>query len=100
LSSDIHSVGFEVSGPGLSLFDTLDYEVTYDSDQTEQGITGTKAIAGADKIEENNLILGSCSSGGTCIYNTGVKNIHLKVTLHKTGENNTSDKVLEQEINL
>ena len=100
LSSDKHSVGFEVSGPGLSLFDTLDYEVTYDSDQTEQGITGTKAIAGADKIEENNLILGSCSSGGTCIYNTGVKNIHLKVTLHKTGENNTSDKVLEQEINL
>lgn len=57
-----------------------------------------KLLAGADKIEESNLILGSCSSGGTCVYNSGVKNIDLKVTLHKTGEDKTSDKILEQKI--
>jgi hypothetical protein len=100
LNPDRHSVGFELSGQGLSLFDTAEYQITYDSDQTEQGIVGTKIIDGVNKIEENNLILGSCSSGEVCVYNTGIKNIDLTVTLHKTGEDKTSDKILEQKIGM
>lgn len=63
-----------------------------------QGITGTKIIAGADKIEVDNLILGACSSEEKCVYNTGIKNIKLEVILHKTGEDKTSDSVLKLEI--
>lgn len=79
------SVSFQISGDDLSLFDAADYQITYDSDQSMQGILGTKVIVGADTITENNIILGSCSSGGECAYNTGVSNLILKVVLRKTG---------------
>jgi len=100
LNPDGYSVGFEISGPGLSLFDTAEYQITYDSEQAKQGIIGTKTTAGVNNIEENNLILGSCSRGEKCVYNTGIKSVNLKVTLHKTGEDKTSDKILGQEISM
>ena len=100
LNPDGHSVSFEISGPGLSYFDTAEYQITYDSEQAKQGIIGTKTIGGVNNIEENNLILGSCSSGEKCVYNTGIKSVNLKVSLHKTAEDKTSDKILEQGISM
>ncbi len=49
------------------------YELTYDTDTVPQGAVG--------KGSKATITLGTCSTGGTCVYHTGVKNIHLKVTL-------------------
>lgn len=94
LREDKNAVGFKVSGD-LSGYKSLDYLITYGSNQSTQGIMGTKVISGVSEITEEDLLLGSCSSGGTCTYNTGITNINLKVTLH-----GTSDKILEEKISL
>ncbi len=93
------SVGFKIVGASLPAYDTLNYEITYDSDQGTQGITGIKEILGENEVSVDNQILGSCSTGGTCVYNSGVKNIHLKITLHGIDITVVPDKILEQEIN-
>jgi hypothetical protein len=95
LREDKKAVGFKVAGSDLATFDSLDYLITYDSDQTEQGITGTRVIGGANEITEDDLLLGYCTTGGTCVYFTGVTTINITVTLH-----GSTDKVLTQEITL
>lgn len=74
-----HSVSFIVSN--IADFKQLNYTLTYDNDSGPQGITGTKEIKGEDKLEIKDLLLGSCSSGGTCVYHQNVKQINLEVVL-------------------
>lgn len=77
--NDQKEVGFKVYGPELPKYTKIDYLITYDSDQGIQGISGTKNINGADQIVENNLILGTCSSGGTCSYNSGIRKVKITI---------------------
>ncbi len=79
--SDTSHVGFTVSGQDLSLFEKANYTITYDSDQTMQGIIGVLNVSGQSEVGAVNLFLGSCSEGGTCTANTGVKNINIEVKL-------------------
>lgn len=95
LREDKKAVGFKVEGYDLDMYTSLDYLITYNSDQGTQGIVGTKTVSGVSKIVEENLILGSCSSGGVCTYNTGVSEINIEVTLH-----GSTEKVLEQTISI
>lgn len=62
-------------------FNQLKYALTYDSDSGPQGITGTIDINNQLNIEVKELLLGTCSSGGTCVYHQGVKQINLEVVL-------------------
>ncbi len=79
--SDTQHVSFTLNGPGLPAFDKANYTITYDSDQTMQGIVGTLSTSGQNEVSAANLFLGSCSDGDTCTANTGVKNINIEVKL-------------------
>jgi hypothetical protein len=76
------TLGFKIRGLTLPEFETLDYLITYDSDSTKQGITGKISVDGKEEIFAKNLIMGTCSDK-SCSYNTGVKNILLKIILTK-----------------
>lgn len=91
--NDKKYVGFKVSGLDPNTYSNLDYLITYDSDQTKQAITGTKNISSETEIIENDLILGWCSSGGTCVYNSGVSTVKIEITLH-----GATDEILTSEI--
>lgn len=77
-----HNAGFTVTD--ISRFNQLKYTLTYDSLSGPQGITGTIEINNQTDIEVKNLVLGSCSSGGTCVYHEGVTQINLEVVLTGT----------------
>ncbi|OGM76417.1 hypothetical protein A2210_00210 [Candidatus Woesebacteria bacterium RIFOXYA1_FULL_40_18] len=76
-----HSVGFRLTGEGLSLFDKAEYTITYNSDQGEQAMKGSIDIGDKSEVEVNNLLLGTCSSGGICVYNSGVDTVKLEIIL-------------------
>ncbi|MCL5783815.1 MAG: lamin tail domain-containing protein [Patescibacteria group bacterium] len=79
LSSDHLKLAFQVSS--ISNSSHLDYQITYDTDTISDGIQGSADLTGQDTFSLDNLTLGTCSTGGTCVYYSGVKNIHLKVDL-------------------
>lgn len=74
-------VGFRIYGDDLPTFDSYAYTVSYDSEQGQQGIMGEKKIEGKNDIEVNHLLLGTCSSGGTCTYHSGVSKVTFEVEL-------------------
>lgn len=93
LNSSKTAVGFNVVH--ISAFDSLDYQITYNSDGGVKGIVGTISIGGVDSITRDDLILGTCSTGGVvCTYDTGITSLHMKLTLYASGGN----KVLEQDL--
>lgn len=65
----------------LTGFEKLSYTLTYDSDLAVQGVQGVALLQGVKEFEKTGILLGTCSTGGTCVYHTGVKNILLKVKL-------------------
>lgn len=79
LSYASHSAGFIVTN--TIDFNQLKYALTYESDSGPQGIVGTVEINGQNFIEVKNLITGTCSSGGTCVYHENIKLINLNVVL-------------------
>lgn len=81
LMDENRAVGFKLEGDDLSAFDNITYEISYDSDSQDQAIVGEMSIDGKDVIEVNDLVLGTCSSGGTCVYHTGINQINLTVIL-------------------
>lgn len=77
-------------------FVKITFELTYDSDSGLQGITGQTDLNNQEEYIQNNLILGTCSTGGTCIYHTGIKNIKLKIELEDVkGEIMDLEKLIE-----
>lgn len=74
-------VGFRITGEDLSQFDSFAYTISYDCEQGQQGIMGEKKIEGKNDIEVNNLLLGTCSSGGTCVYHSGISKVMFEVKL-------------------
>jgi len=88
------AVGFKVEDVGQ--FNQLNYEISYKTNGVSQGIVGTIKIEGQNEITKEGFTLGTCSSGGTCVYHSGIKEIKLKITL--TDQNN-NQKILEKMIN-
>lgn len=76
-----HQASFTLTGEGLTLFNSLDYTLTYQSDSQAEAITGSLNIDDQSIIEKTDLILGTCSTGGTCVYHQNITNIKLKVIL-------------------
>lgn len=91
LSEDRRYISFSLSK--ISSIKHLSYALSYDSDFGSQGIVGEVDLVEQEKYEKNNLLLGTCSTGGTCIYHTGVKNVKLQVTLQNLED---ETQVLEQ----
>lgn len=82
---DKKAVWFEVIG--VSSFDSLKYEISYNSDGGERGIVGEVEINGQEEIERRDLILGTCSSlGKVCVYDQGISKVQLKIMLIKKDE--------------
>lgn len=81
-NTDKNKVGFTLSGDELKNYYKLEYKIIYDSNQGIQVIEGSKNIEDFKELKEKNLIIGSCSSGGTCSYNTNVSKIDLVITLN------------------
>lgn len=89
IGEDLKSVNFEAQN--IQNFQKLDYEVTYDSDLAPQGVIGSATLSGELNYQKQ-IILGTCSTGGTCVYQTGVKNFNLKVELTDPSGNKTTLK--------
>lgn len=90
LSADRKTVSFTLSSIGT--FSKFSYELTYNSDSAPQGVVGQELITSQTEYQKE-ITLGTCSTGGTCTYHTGVSNLHLKVTLQK---DDGSEITLEQ----
>lgn len=74
-----HQAEFKVLN--ISQFNQLKYELTYDSDSGPQGISGTIDINNQPIVFVSDLILGTCSEGGTCVYHQNFTKLNLSVTL-------------------
>ena len=94
LREDKKAIGFKAGN--LADYQTLRYEIIYDSENSDKGITGQLEINQQNEISRENLILGTCSGieGKVCVYDEGITKLHLKVTLFSDSE----QAVLEKEI--
>lgn len=76
---------------------TIDYQITYDTDVKSQGIAGSVKYDPAMNAEfGKSVVLGTCS-GIVCVYDSGIKNIHIVITLHAEG---SKDIVLKKDVQL
>lgn len=78
ISAD-HKLSFALTN--ISQFNLLNYEVTYGSDSGNQAIVGLVELDGGNQIEIKDLLLGTCSDGGACLYHEGIDKINLEVVL-------------------
>lgn len=80
-----NAVVFTVSGLAKKEITTLEYELTYETRGTIQGVNnGMEPIAlkeGQDEFSKE-IFLGTCSAGGKCVYDQGVKSVNLTLKLH------------------
>ncbi|MFH1280819.1 MAG: lamin tail domain-containing protein, partial [Candidatus Beckwithbacteria bacterium] len=84
LSQDKKSVSFNAFN--ISDWDSLNYEITYDSNQGQQGIVSSIEIKEQNIITRDDLKLGICSSlGEVCVYHQGIESINLKIILTGMG---------------
>lgn len=74
-----HKLGFSVLN--IKEFRELKYELSYETTETTEGLMGTVVLNNQEKYERKDLILGTCSSGGACVYHENVTNLKLKVEL-------------------
>lgn len=82
-NDEVTEVGFVLNN--VSEYDQINYEITYEKEGgVMQGITGNiDNSQELDTILREHIILGTCSSGGTCVYDAGIERIDLKVDLKK-----------------
>lgn len=66
-----------VSFRGVSSIGEVSYELTYNSNDTEQGVYGT--VKQSDGNTTRSIFLGTCSHGA-CVAHKNVSNIHLTIT--------------------
>ena len=81
LSSDkkTFTIDFK-STTNFSGLTSISYSLTYTADSGPRGIQGTFAVGGDISPITKNLTLGTCSTGGTCVYDANPKNFRLTVT--------------------
>ncbi|MCL4390476.1 MAG: hypothetical protein M1484_00330 [Patescibacteria group bacterium] len=87
LSGDQHTITFTVNN--LANFKHLAYQLTYDTSSAPQGVTGDFDLNGDVNVSRD-ILLGTCSTGGTCVYSLGSKNFVLTVMLTDSGGATTS----------
>lgn len=90
---DSQRMSFEVKN--VDRFTGVEYQLTYNSDEGEQGVIGNSVLATQSTYKKDEIIFGTCSSGGACVYHNNVNDIILKVVLH----NDTEVINLEKNIN-
>lgn len=81
VSSDNRLLSFSLTD--ISEFTKLNFEINYDTDLVPQGIMGEVLLDHQNDYNKTGIVLGTCSTGGTCIYHGGIKNLILKVNLFK-----------------
>jgi signal peptidase len=81
-STDGNSLTFTITG--VSDYNNLSYTLNYDTATVPQGVVGSDVVSG-QTYTSSPIIFGTCSTGGTCVYNSGVKNVVLTVTLSGPG---------------
>jgi signal peptidase len=75
-------VGFEITG--VSGYDRLQYDVQYDRNAGHELIPGDIDNSSLqDSITEQWIVLGFCTTGGTCFYDEGVTSVDLNVYLYQ-----------------
>lgn len=79
VSDDRHTASFTISN--IEKYTKLNYQLTYDSDNGAQGIMGDVTLKGDPLYTKSDILFGTCSTGGTCVYHTNVHNIVLSITL-------------------
>jgi hypothetical protein len=85
---DKNRVGWVINN--LENYQKIDYEIGYTVNSLEEGIRGEVRLAGQKEIRRENFVLGTCSTGGTCVYHQGVKNLRLKIRLWGENEKEVS----------
>lgn len=87
IDADMHDASFTVEN--ISEYSSLTYTLSYDTDNAQQGVIGTVDLDNVDTYSKSNITLGSCSSGGVCVYYAGIINMKLSIELQKrSGETN------------
>jgi hypothetical protein len=81
-----HKIAF--GAKNISGFVKLAYKLTYDTDTLPQGDEGTVNLSGEDEFTREDKAA-TCTTGGTCTYYTGVKNVVLQIELEDAGHNIT-----------
>lgn len=79
LSPDETEISFEVTN--ILGYTHLSYVLTYDTASAPQGIVGSTDISCQDHYSQNDIPVGSCTTGGVCTYHVDPHNFSLTVTL-------------------
>lgn len=87
LSDDKKKISFTVKN--IAGYKKLSYKLTYDTNDLPQGFEGTIDLHGENEVIRE-FELATCSSGGTCVYHTGVKNFQLNIDLEDNVGNKTT----------
>jgi len=73
------TIGFSVGN--ISEYEKISYEISYKSDEGVQGIIGQQETKSQSVFERKDIILGTCSSGGSCVYHQNPHDFVITVTL-------------------
>lgn len=93
LSPDKKTADFKLFN--ITNFIKISYELTYETDNGTQGIIGEQELNNQNEFIKNNLVLATCSAGGTCVYHQGARNFKLHTELiNKKGNKIILDKTL------
>ena len=93
--NDKQAVGFEIWG--LSDFDLMSYKVSYNHGSLQEMVQSHVSLDGENSKKIEWIILGYCSSGGTCVFHEGITKVDLEILLKKES---IIQKTLTRTINL
>lgn len=79
LSPGHHYYSFVVNN--ITGYAKLSYDITYDTNSAPQGIAGHDNLINQSEYKNENILLGSRSSGGAITFDQGVKNIKITIIL-------------------
>lgn len=80
LSEDKRAISF--TAEHIEQYDTLQYELSYDTDAGTQGAIGIIDVNGQPSISREDILLGTCSTAGVvCTFHTGITTLTLTVRL-------------------
>ncbi|MFC1653668.1 lamin tail domain-containing protein [Patescibacteria group bacterium] len=86
------SVGFTLSGGGLSQFNNASYAITYKYQEVDQEISGS-LLVDTNPLQLNEIKLQTCSGGGACLNHLGVSEVKIKVDLFGTITRTHTDQI-------
>ncbi len=89
---DGQKLSFEVTN--VENFRKVEYQLTYNSDSGEQGVLGESKLNNQTSYKKGEIIFGTCSSGGNCVYHTNLNSILLKIILTNDSEIIDFEKII------